>query len=339
MHDILRSRPSSSEIAAWLVAAAVLITVLALHLLPALLAGLLVFELVHVISPWIARRLPGQRAKLIAVALLSFTIVSLLILASVGLVAFFRSDAGSLSMLFAKMAQILEDSRQLLPAWVIDRLPADAEAFKLSAAQWLRTHAGELQLAGKEAGRLAAHILVGMVIGGMVALREVVPMNNYRPFARALAERVGRLGLAFRRVVFAQVRIAALNAAFTAIYLVLILPLAGVHLPLTKTLIGVTFIAGLLPVAGNLISNTAIVVVSLSHSLGVAIGSLVFLIVMHKAEYFLNARIVGSQIRARAWELLAAMLLMEAAFGLVGVVAAPIYYAYLKDELSARGLV
>lgn len=339
MHDILHSRPSASEIAAWLVAAAVLTIVLVLHLLPALLAGLLVFELVHVISPWIARRLPGQRAKLIAVALLSFMIVSLLILASVGLVAFFRSDAGSLSMLFAKMAQIIEDSRQLLPAWVIDRLPADAEAFKQSAAQWLRTHAGELQLAGKEAGRLAAHILVGMVIGGMVALREAVSMNGYKPFARALAERVDRLGLAFRRVVFAQVRIAALNTAFTAIYLLLILPLAGVHLPLTKTLIGVTFIAGLLPVVGNLISNTAIVVVSLSHSLGVAISSLVFLIVVHKAEYFLNARIVGSQIRARVWELLAAMLLMEAAFGLAGVVAAPIYYAYLKDELNARGLV
>jgi hypothetical protein len=30
---------------------------------------------------------------------------------------------------------------------------------------------------------------------------------------------------------------------------------------------------------------------------------------------------------------------MEAAFGLPGVVAAPVYYAYLKDELRARGLV
>ena len=37
--------------------------------------------------------------------------------------------------------------------------------------------------------------------------------------------------------------------------------------------------------------------------------------------------------------LLLAMLVMEAAFGLPGVVAAPIYYGYLKNELSARGLV
>jgi len=33
------------------------------------------------------------------------------------------------------------------------------------------------------------------------------------------------------------------------------------------------------------------------------------------------------------------MLVMEAAFGAGGLVAAPIYYAYLKDELSDRKLV
>lgn len=33
------------------------------------------------------------------------------------------------------------------------------------------------------------------------------------------------------------------------------------------------------------------------------------------------------------------MLAMEAAFGIAGVVAAPIYYAYIKAELAERGLV
>jgi len=94
---------------------------------------------------------------------------------------------------------------------------------------------------------------------------------------------------------------------------------------------------GLLPVVGNLVSNTIIVVVSLSVSLSVAIASLVFLVIIHKLEYFLNAHIVGTQIHARAWELLLVMLVMEAAFGIVGVIAAPIYYAYLKDELGSRG--
>jgi predicted PurR-regulated permease PerM len=81
------------------------------------------------------------------------------------------------------------------------------------------------------------------------------------------------------------------------------------------------------------------VVVSFSHSPYVALSSLVFLVVIHKLEYFVNARIVGAHIHARAWEVLLAMLAMEAAFGLPGVVAAPIYYAYLKQALMDRGLV
>jgi predicted PurR-regulated permease PerM len=147
------------------------------------------------------------------------------------------------------------------------------------------------------------------------------------------------MGFAFRRVVFAQVQISLINTIFTGIYLAVVLPFFGVHLPFTKTLIIITFIVGLLPVVGNLISNTVIVVVSLSHSLEAAIWSLVFLVVIHKLEYFLNARIMGARIQARAWEVLAATLVMEAAFGISGVVAAAIYYAYLKDELADLGLV
>ena len=140
-------------------------------------------------------------------------------------------------------------------------------------------------------------------------------------------------------MVFAQIKISAVNTGLTALYLAVALPLLGVSLPLTKTMIAVTFVAGLLPVIGNLISNTVIVIVSLSHSFSTAVGSLVFLVVVHKLEYFLNARIVGQEIEASAWELLCAMLVMEAAFGLPGLVAAPIFYAYLKTELKTIGLL
>lgn len=335
--------PTVYEIAAWVVAALVLFLVLQLKLLPALLAGLLVFELVHIITPYIARQFPtkhpSNRSKLWAVGILVTVIVSLLALAAAGLVAFFRSDSGSLTVLLAKMAQILEDSRKILPAWLLEHLPADAITFKHQATQWLRGHADELQVVGKEAGRATAHVLLGMIIGGMLALRDVVTIDHFKPFARALVGRSSLLSDAFRRVVFAQVRIAAINAFFTAVYLAVVLPLMGIQLPLVKTMIGITFVVGLIPVIGNLISNTVIVIVSLSQSLAVAIASLVYLIVIHKFEYFLNAKIVGTQIRANAWELLIAMLAMEAVFGLAGVIAAPIYYAYIKAELRERDLV
>lgn len=336
----LQNKPiTKHDIAAWLLIGVSMILVLVYHLLPALLAGLLVYELIHLLAPYIDRKLPGQRSKLIAIAVLTTIVVGLLSLAGAGLVAFFRSESGSLTVLLAKMAQIIEDSRQILPAWILERLPSDAITFQERATAWLREHADDLQIVGKEAGRVTAHILIGMIVGGMVALRDATKDEHYQPFARAMAQRADIFGNAFRRVVFAQVRIAAINAFFTGVYLALVLPLLGVNLPLVKTMIAITFVVGLIPVAGNLISNTIIVIVSLSQSLTVAIASLAYLIVIHKLEYFLNARIVGGQIRANAWELLITMLLMEAIFGIAGIVAAPIYYAYVKSELRNRQLV
>lgn len=326
------------DIAAWTIMAVLLVLILRVHLLPALLGGLLVHQLVHLLSPRLSR-FTGNRAKMVVVVMISIIVVLALSTASLGLVAFFRGEAGNLTSLLQKMADIIESSRTVLPAWMLQYLPSNAESLKAAMAEWLRAHAGDLQGMGKEAGRALAHILIGMVVGAMVSLHEAQPIHLYRPLSRALVERAARLSDAFRRIVFAQVRIAALNTFFTWLYLGVALPLMGLHLPFTKTLIAVTFLAGLLPVVGNLISNTVIVVVSLSQSLQVAIGSLVFLVVIHKLEYFLNAKIVGTQIRAKAWELLLAMLVMEATFGLLGVVAAPIYYAYLKDELHQRGLV
>lgn len=322
------------ETTAWLLAALALVAVLKLKLLPALFAGLLVFELVHALAPKLKRG--GHKKRLIVVFLLAVGVVSALTLLTLGAIAFFRSEAGSLPVLLRKMAEILEGSRAMLPAWAAEYLPSDVEKMKDAMAQWLREHAGELRLAGEEAGRALVHALFGMIIGAMVSLRE--PGGTLRPLAQVLAERLSLLGGAFQRVVFAQVRISALNTAFTSIYLVVVLPLSGIHLPFAKTLIAVTFIAGLLPVIGNLISNSVIVVISLSQSLYIALASLAFLVAIHKLEYFLNARIIGSRIRARAWELLTAMLVMEAAFGLAGVVAAPVYYAYLKAELDQRSL-
>lgn len=325
--------------ASWFIAALALLLVLELHLLPALLAGLLVYELVHRTAPLLESRLSGLAAKQTAVIFLASIVVGVTVLGTALTIGFFRGDSGSLAALAQKMAEILENSRQSMPAWLVGAMPDSAEGIKSAVIHWLREHAAQVQTAGKEATLVMAHVLIGLIIGALLALREVGGQRMTQPLAGALTERARRLADAFRRIVFAQVRISAINTVLTAFYLVVLLPMFGIHLPLTKTMIALTFVAGLLPVIGNLVSNTVIVIVSLAHSPQVAIASLGFLVVVHKFEYFLNARIVGARISAQSWELLLAMLVMEAAFGLPGVVAAPVYYAYLKQELIDAGLV
>lgn len=327
------------ELATYVFAAVALWLIVTIHLLAALLAGLFVYQLVHVISPRLQLRISNERARLITVALLSAVIVALLSAIVLGTVAFFRSDAGHLQHINARMMEAVEQARAQLPLWLTARLPADSDDIHQAVTGFLKDHTQEMSLVGKEALNAVVHIVVGMVLGALVALSSVRPESRMKPLTAALHRRVTLFGDAFRRIVFAQVKISAINTLFTAIFLVGILPLFDIHVPLRKSMIVVTFVVGLLPVIGNLISNTFIVVLSLSVSLYVAIASLVFLIVIHKFEYFLNARIVGTQIRSRAWELLLAMAVMEAAFGLPGLVAAPIYYGYLKSELAEKDLV
>lgn len=327
------------EIVGWLVVGVFLVLILKLKLLAALFAGLLIYEMTYVLVRLIHRRsISTARAKLLAVALLAIIIISLFVLLGFAISTYLRSD--TLAALLQKMAEIVEGSRDVLPAWLWTYLPANPDELRGDAVDWLRRNASLLQNAGKEIGRMLAHILIGMVMGALLSLQEIAQPEQYkRQLTRALVERVTRLRMAFRNIVLAQARIAAINAFFTWLYLGVMLPLLGVDLPLVKTMVAVTFVAGLIPVLGNLISNTVIVIVSLSHSLTVAVISLSYLVVIHKLEYFLNARIIGGRINAQAWELLLAMLIMEAAFGIPGLIAGPMYYAYLKDELKAEGLV
>jgi predicted PurR-regulated permease PerM len=335
--------PDSSRtvrITSYLLAAFALVMVLFLHLLPALLAGLLVYELVRAATPLLGRRISSERARLVVVTVLGVIVVGLLTLLIAWLVSFFRREMGDPDLLWQQqLMPLVEKAREQLPATITNWLPDSVDELRVMALDLTRKHAMSLQNVGKETVRVLVRILVGMVLGALVALNRARPPHQVGPLAAALGERCQHLAEAFHNIVFAQIKISLINTVATAAFLLGVMPLLGIHVPLAKTLVVVTFLAGLLPVIGNLISNTAVTIAGLSVSVWVAAASLGFLIVIHKLEYFLNARIIGTQIRARAWELLVAMLVMEAGFGLTGLIAAPIYYAYLKSELESEGMI
>ena len=317
-----------------------LVACLELGLIGALLGGLLVHELVHAIAPRITFGARGAtRARMVSVGLIATLVIGALVGIGFGASALLRSEGASPAALLARLADILASSRGSLPAWLSQYVPEDADTVRAVIVDWLRDHATELQHAGHMFGVTFLHVLLGMVIGAIICFREARGAKHGTVWLREASERVLTLAHAFRSVVFAQVKISAINTVLTAIYLAIVLPLLGIHLPFTRALIALCFIGGLLPVFGNLISNTMIVIVSFTQGFAVAVGSLVFLILIHKLEYFLNARIVGGEIKAAAWELLVAILAFEAAFGIPGLVVAPIFYAYGKAELRQLGLI
>ncbi|HEY1611037.1 MAG TPA: AI-2E family transporter [Paraburkholderia sp.] len=337
-NDMGLPKLSAIDIGSYVVALIGMWAVLRLNLLGALLAGMLVYQLVHTIAPLIERRMSSQRARWASVVLLSTVIVGVLTGITVGVIEHFERDVPGVQTAMNQMMTFVDQARSRIPDAVADYLPVNVDQMKARAIALMHEHATTLQQSGKNAARIFGHIVIGMIIGAIIAIGA--QKNRPRlPLAAAFVTRVARFADAFRRIVFAQVKISAINTVFTGLYLLLVLPVVHAPLPLAKALVAVTFVIGLLPVIGNLISNTLIVTIALTVSLPAAIMSLAFLILIHKLEYFLNARIVGGQIEARTWELLVAMLVMEAAFGIQGVIAAPIFYAYIKRELMYLRLV
>src|SRR4051812_34374091 len=113
-----QTKLGAPAIASYVLAAGALALVLYKGLLAALLAGLLVYSLVHLVVPLLGKKISGRRAKLLAVAVLSCLIVLALTGAIWGAISFFSSDAGSIDTLLKKMADILEASRNQIPEWL-----------------------------------------------------------------------------------------------------------------------------------------------------------------------------------------------------------------------------
>jgi predicted PurR-regulated permease PerM len=324
--------PEALHLRSVLIAAIALLAVLWLHLISALMAGLGGFVLYR----WVRAHTRIGAASLGSRLLTYVSVSVLLLLLGAALFAGFElllsASSDGLPKLLRLLADTLDQIRDTAPDWMASRLPDSAAAMQEAISGWLRSHAGQLQHWGRQALEVLIHLLVGLAIGLMAGAAG--PPRAPVPLVLRLAQaRAEQLALAFVDIVAAQLRISLINTVLTAIYLLLVLPAMGYHVPLAMTLVGFCFFASLLPIVGNLLSNAAIVLAALTVSLGLGIGSLLFLVAIHKLEYFLNARIVGGRIRVAAYALLASMLVLEAAFGGAGLVAAPIYCAWLTREL------
>ena len=321
----------------YLLAVTAVFLVLRFHLLPAVFAGLAVY----VLTLKLARHLPqnmNRFARNVALGVVVVCVITCLTSAGAAIWSFIGSSHG-IAALLSTVVDTLGSLRRTLPASVADVLPTTIEGLRQQLAELLGDHVQKISVVGMEGIKVFAHILLGMVIGGMAAVHHFKDHDQAPSFIGALRSRLRILTTAFDKVVFAQVKISGLNTALTAVYLLVVLPLFGIHLPMATLLVLLTFAVGMLPVVGNLVSNTVIVVISLGVSPGVGVASLLFLVLIHKAEYFMNARIVGHEVQATAWELLTAMLLFEAAFGIAGLVAAPVVYAWLKAEVKELGMI
>ena len=172
---------------------------------------------------------------------------------------------------------------------------------------------------------------VSLFFNSQLDLSRNVPAsrnNLYSVFCGELSNRFRDFYESFATVMGAQITISLINTVLTAIFVLV------VQLPDAPLLIALTFLCGLLPIVGNLVSNTIIVCVAFTVSLKIALIALIFLIAIHKLEYFLNSKIIGDRIRNPIWLTLLALIIGERLMGIPGMVLAPVILNYLRVEMS-----
>jgi predicted PurR-regulated permease PerM len=332
------------ELVAYAVVVGGVLFVLMQHLVSALIVGLTLYLVLDRVSERFQGRMSRGIVRPLALLTVTTALAAIVAAAIALMVMLLRRGAGNVPEMMEQMADILGSVRLWLGGvgrQFIPEVMTDAEDFKGAVAAWLKTHAQTLRAGSLWLGIGLVHMIMGILLAVLVFFRHITHHDeaNRGPLARHLVDKVDRFAHAFGRVATAQIKISAVNTTLTGIYLLVVLPLFGIRIPFATTLVVITFLCGLIPVLGNLISNTVITILSMGVSIGTAVASLSFLVIIHKLEYLINSRIVGGETDSQAWEILLAIIVGEAAFGVGGIVLAPILYAFLKRELRDRGLV
>ena len=175
-------------------------------------------------------------------------------------------------------------------------------------------------------------VAIGVFVNPRLELdrdQQAVRNNLYSLCCEQIAQRFQTLYSSFATVMGAQLIISAINTLITAVFVMV------VSLPYPLVVIGMTFLCGMLPVVGNLISNSIVVGIAFTVSPKMALVGLVFLVVINKLEYVLNSKIVGDRIKNPLWLTLLALILGEKLMGVPGMILAPVILNYIKLEASA----
>lgn len=217
----------------------------------------------------------------------------------------------------------------------------DYEALRADAITYVR---GQLDNIGKYAGeaiRALVFFLIGIVVSVSLFFNTRVepeddPVtgrdNLYSQTFIEVVERFRIFYQSFKTVMAAQLIISAINASLTTVFLF------WNGFPFAPVLAGLTFIFGLLPIVGNLMSNALIVSVGFTIAPKTALLALVFLVVIHKGEYFLNSKIIGDRIKNPMWLTLVGLVIGEKLMGIPGMILAPAVLHYVKVEASRNRL-
>lgn len=314
------------------------IFIMKVGLFPSLIAGFITYLMMLYAEKFMANSLMlGKYSRLLATLTLSVFIITLLTASAMYFFNLIAKTVSNPDMLINETALILDKTLKDLSPNMVHILPHNIDNIKAELLSFIQSNLITIRNFSKGATHTLITMILGMIIGIMIASSDYIESD--KPLINSFRNKMTNMIESFEHVVIAQAGIALFNTIMTSIYLLVIMPLFDIQFPFTKTIIVLTFFVGLIPIIGNIIVNAIVLVIGLSVSVSVGVAAFLYLIAIHKFEYFLNAKIIGKRIQARAFELLISMILLESVFGIIGLIAAPILYAYIKKELKKAKII
>jgi predicted PurR-regulated permease PerM len=239
--------------------------------------------------------------------------------------------------LLSTLLETLNAAKQFLPQAIVNYIPDSINEAKTTLLHTFKSNINFFAAFGQNALNLFLFILIGWLIGILIACKDKKDDIN-SIFVRTWLDLWLKLSQSFRFVVFAQVKVAAFNSSIIAIFLFIASPILGWNIPYAKTLVLLTFVCGLLPIIGNLIANSITFIIALTVSFPAAMTALVVSMLIHKLEYLIISKSLGADIGSDVWELLIVLFTGELLFGTSGLIFAPILYAFFKKEMTSGHL-
>jgi predicted PurR-regulated permease PerM len=251
----------------------------------------------------------------------------------------------SINQAVSSLPEIAEKAVPLVIQWAktykIELPFTDYDSLKdaaLDAVKSQVSYLGNVARFARGASTQFVFVIVGIIVAINLFLDPRLDLDSHGGRARnnlyslccqQISRRFATLYGSFATVMGAQLLISAINTVLTGIYVL------AVQLPYAVVVLGMTFLCGLLPVIGNLISNCILVGIGFTVSPRMALISLIFLVVIHKLEYLLNSKIVGDRIRNPLWLTLLGLIVGERLMGIPGMILAPVVLNYLRVETCA----
>ncbi len=326
--------PTRAAAIGWLVIAALLGLFILLGLLKFLVFLLFMHLAIDLLVRGLGNRVPLLSRRLVLYGVYVLVAAAIVVLAVLVVPPFVADVPDYLRSLDANLGRKLTE---LFVAW---HVPIEASELKQRAAEWGRGHLGESFDLARRTGANVVLLVVAFVITFIITHDRIArgadaesrdePRDLWHFVSRFMADRIGRFYGFFRLVMAGQVVISLVNTLLTAILLILL------GLPHKIALTVLVFVFGLLPIVGNLISNTLICVSAfLWAGLAQGLVALAFLVVIHKLEYFLNGKIIGNIVKLPMWLTLLGLIVGEALFGISGMILSIPVILFVRAELSA----